>query len=288
MRQREKSWCELLNRLRFAELTPEDIDRLNCLVNRPIPKGTPWACRKLVNVRKHNQHVLREHEGPKHNIFAVDKPKGEMSDNKEVCSKLLAVAKQMTENSTCGLASTLVASLGLPYMVTNNVDKEDGLVNGAVGVLRELSYWNSEVAILWLFFDDKRIGGKSRNGSKNKFSRFVSEGLTPLYKVVRSFRVINNCAQLGHLVVERMQFPVVQASALTIHKYQGKTAHLGLATDFESHAAVESLHYTGLSRCPNELGNYIIGSLHAHQIRANEKAKREMIRLRNDGKMIFS
>ena len=123
MRQREKSWCELLNRLRFAELTPEDIERPNFLVNRDVPRGTPWACRKLANERKHNEQVMLEQEGPKHSIVSVDKTKGEMSENKAVCDKLLAVAKDMTENLTCGLSSTLIVSVGLPYMVTKNVDK---------------------------------------------------------------------------------------------------------------------------------------------------------------------
>ena len=231
---------------------------------------------------------MLEQEGPKHSVVSVDKTKGEMSENKAVCDKLLAVAKDMTENLKCGLSATLIVSVGLPYMVTKDVDKEDGLVNGAVGVLIDMSYLKSEIAVLWLSFDDKNIGVSARNGSKDNFRRFVSERLTPIFKIVRSFRVVNKCSQLGHLMVERLQFPLVQASALTIHKYQGKTSHQGLATDFESHAAVESMHYTGLSRCPNELGNYIVTSLHAHQNKANLKAKRDMVRLRKDANMIFA
>ena len=68
IRQREKSCDELLDRLRFAELTSEYIDLLNCLVYRPIPKDIPWACRKFVNVRKYNQHVQYQHECPNCNI----------------------------------------------------------------------------------------------------------------------------------------------------------------------------------------------------------------------------
>ena len=288
MRQKEKSWCELLNRLRFAELTLEDIRRLNCLVDKDIPKGTPWACRKLNNVRKHNHQVLLQHEGLKHSVVALDKAKGELSESKEICDTLLSVAKQMTENFTCGLAYCLVLSVGLPYMITNNVDKEDGLVNGAVGDLLDLSFMLSEVVVLWLYFSDKSVGCKARNRIKGKYTKQVSNGLTPIFKVVRSFRVKNNLGQLSNLIVERLQFPCVQASALSIHKYQGKTAHGGLAIDFESYSAVESLHYTGLSRCPSEQGNYIISDLYAHQIKANEKVKKEMVRLKNEACMIFT
>ena len=52
----------------------------------------------------------------------------------------------MTENFTCGLASCLV-SVHLNYIITNNVDKEDGLAKVAVGDLHDLRFVLSEIVV---------------------------------------------------------------------------------------------------------------------------------------------
>lgn len=44
----------------------------------------------------------------------------------------------MKHNETCGLMHTLKLKCGITYMLTNNVDTSDGLVNGACSVLKQV------------------------------------------------------------------------------------------------------------------------------------------------------
>ena len=58
VRQEERSWAELLNRVRVGQPTDEDIARINRLVGRPVPPLTHRACRKRYNVDVHNANML--------------------------------------------------------------------------------------------------------------------------------------------------------------------------------------------------------------------------------------
>ena len=65
-----------------------------------------------------------------------------------------------------------------PYMMTSNVDVDDGLVNGAIGTLQYIEYLAekdvseetdadgyekiTQTVRLWLKFDSKRVGTKAR------------------------------------------------------------------------------------------------------------------------------
>ena len=288
MRQKDDSWCRLLRRLRVGKLLAEDYIRLNKLVGKQIPPGTPHACRLSSKVRAHNEKILANHSGEKYLIPAIDTVKGEFARNDELSREAIEVAKTMHEDKTSGLASLLVASVGLPYIVTVNIDKEDGLVNGSLGQLMDISFENTAVKIIWIQFEDDKTGNEARQKMKNIFPTQTSLNWTPIVKIVRTFRVANRRKYSSNLTLERVQFPLLQASALSMHKFQGKNAFNGLASDFESRTAVPALHYMSLSRCPTEEGIYIIGHLFADQIKANEKAIAEMERLENEAPLQFS
>ena len=146
----------------------------------------------------------------------------------------------------------------------------------------DITYENTIASILWLQFSDEETGKEARDKVSEIFHEQISQSWTPIYKIVRTFKLPNSRTFLSNVSIERYQFPVIQASALSMHKYQGKTAFNGLVLDFESQQPVPALHYMSLSRCPREEDNYIVGSLYAHQIKANEKAIQEMERLAKD------
>ena len=80
---------------------------------------------------------------------------------------------------------------------------------------------------------------------------------------------------------------MILASATTIHKTQGKSFD-NLELDFQSTKPVPGLHYVGLTRCRTETGNCIVSSLHRNLISVNEKASREMCRMRSEAKFELS
>jgi hypothetical protein len=66
---------------------------------------------------------------------------------------------------TGGLPYCVRLVTGYPYMITTNIDVEDGLVNGAIGVLK---YTKSGQLIdntptsLWFHFENENMGAKQR------------------------------------------------------------------------------------------------------------------------------
>ena len=58
-----------------------------------------------------------------------------------------------------GLCSELLLKIGIKYMIVINIDVEDGLVNGACGIIKHITFSDKNVPlIIWLEFDNDKIG----------------------------------------------------------------------------------------------------------------------------------
>lgn len=71
-------------------------------------------------------------------------------------------------------------------MVTSNIDVQDGLVNGACGVLDYISFEESsnKPILAWMNFHDKHIGNKARAPFISYIKENqLNEGITPLKKI---------------------------------------------------------------------------------------------------------
>ena len=288
MRQSDASWYNLLNRLRFGELSEIDFARLNTLLNADVGAGSLRACYLRKNVDAHKKRCLSSFAGEKVVSKARDRVKVEYGTNIAVSEVVLRVASTMDDTQTGGLFSEIVMALGLPYMITTNVDKLDGLVNGAIGVLTDMTRNSDDyISILWLKFPDEHVGSKVRASLAGKYGPQCRQLLTPIQRIVRRFGLKtrhlkgSTLSQSSNFVVERSQFPLVLASATTIHKTQGKSFD-SLELDFQSTRPVAGLHYVGLTRCRTESGNSIVSSVHRNLIAVNEKARSEMYRMRSD------
>ncbi|KAH6940950.1 hypothetical protein HPB50_010646 [Hyalomma asiaticum] len=106
-------------------------------------------------------------------------------------------------------------------MLLKNIDVTDGLVNGMVGTLMEVE----------LNVDDtpKRVWLRcpSGEGTLTKAKVSYRSGVrrytqwVPIEPITMSFAMKGKA--LRHVSVRRTQFPLVPASAMTIHKSQGGT-----------------------------------------------------------------
>ena len=79
--------------------------------------------------------------------------------------------RNLRATETRGLPKKLVLKLTARYMVTNNVDTEDGLVNGADGILHRIDRAPNNPAtpiIAWIDF-----GHNTNIGRKVSFPMFV-------------------------------------------------------------------------------------------------------------------
>ncbi|XP_062564543.1 uncharacterized protein LOC134227211 isoform X2 [Armigeres subalbatus] len=177
-------------------------------------------------------------------------------DNSQLASARTKVHK-MSVVETGGLPYLLRLVLGTPYMLTTNVDVEDGIVNGAIGELMHVEYneGNSQqqaITRLWMAFENESIGKMLRVKARPLvYSRpgVLQTGWTPIVK--RSANVTLN----GDVKCKRVQFPVVSACALTVHKSQGGTFS-EVVYNYDK-GQEQQLVYVGLSRVTSIDGLYL-------------------------------
>ena len=145
-------------------------------------------------------------------------------------------------------------------MVIANLNIEDGIINGLVGVLKNISYSKNtqDPEILWFEFEDKHCGRALRAQYRYRMIRDeIDENLVPIEK---------NTVQitLNEFSFSRRQFPVIPAYAMTIHKSQGSTFEKVCVDmtgcDTFSSATLWRFFYVAFSRVRKLENLYIIGS----------------------------
>lgn len=187
---------------------------------------------------------------------------------------------KMSYNETGGLSYYLKLLLGKPYMITTNVNVVDGLANGAMGYLRFIEYQpDNTIHRLWLEFTDPRIGRALRLNYKVHIQENVElkNSWTPVIK--RSATITSRNKQLK---VKRIQFPLIESAAVTIHKSQGATYNKIVYMYHRSHE--HQLVYVALSRVTDLSGLYLTNMendfkfYHSNRSK-NSDLRREMSRL---------
>ncbi|GBO09987.1 hypothetical protein AVEN_214253-1, partial [Araneus ventricosus] len=134
---------------------------------------------------------------------------------------------------TASLAYSIKLKCGIPYMVTVNMDVENGLVNVAIGNLRhielniDLEEEESEsnktkLVRLWIDFSSKDVGKLARVKSRphviSKFHYINGSWMwTPVHPRTATIN-ISAAAKCKH-----KQFPKFLSGAITVHKSHGGT-----------------------------------------------------------------
>jgi exonuclease III/nucleoside-triphosphatase THEP1 len=164
---------------------------------------------------------------------------------------------------TGGLQYNLYLKKDCRYFITINQDVSDGIVNGAVGILKKIVLHKNaakdktKVKRVWLQFESKDIGKKCR---QNNIDLCASDDVdaslhwTPI-NCMRQRVKTNNIG--GGYAIERIQLPIEEAEAFTIHKSQGKT-YEKVAVNV-SLSLTKSLLYVALSRVTSLEGLYLFG-----------------------------
>ena len=115
---------------------------------------------------------------------------------------------------------SLDAAVNAVYIVSCNLSTVDGLINGAVCIIKRIDYRNSKngniPSTLWVQFEDENVGQLQCQEYKHYYSNGINNTWTPIFTQYRETTVCN-CRAV------RAQFPLISAAAVTIHKCQGST-----------------------------------------------------------------
>ena len=176
--------------------------------------------------------------------------------------------------------------------MTLNNDIQDGLVNGATGLLKKIVYGTKSCSlervpcILWMEFDDPTVGKDKRAKSQHRYLRdsTIQRNWTPIGLETQRFQ---RGKGVSSYKIVRKQFSFIVAEALTIHKSQGDTYDC-VALHIELRMARNAL-YTALSRAKSASGLFVVGNLKlTNKLSEKDPVHLELKRLREHCAIIWS
>ena len=265
MRQREdKEFAEMLNRIRTASHTEEDLKLLRgCTYEdeSTIPADTLHVFPTNAEVDEFNDKMLEELPGPLVTLTAIGKKPAAL---KNYC---------LSDNPTYtgGLPTTIKLKKGARIMLIRNIDVTDGLANGSTGKVIDFKYSeHGTVLAVFVKFDNKRVGRNARLQSPFDLSGFGPD-VVPITPVEVQFSPNDN-----NLTVTRKQFPLKLCWASTFHKVQGSTVNR-IAISLEKGLRAGQA-YVALSRSKTLDGIYV-KKFSEKQIKADDDVVLEMKRL---------
>ena len=262
MRQKEdKAFAIALSNLAKGMMTLEDINlfksRTVSTEKLDVVEDAIRVFRSNAEVDAYNTKVLSSlnTEGATANAYDFCVGDGLAS----VREKVLSNIKNLKTTETYGLPLQIDLKVGAKYMMTVNIDIEDGLVNGACGKLIMIDYGklqktNETVPCrLWIKFNEEKTGRKARANFHNVMrNRNIDLSLTPIEPVTRQINTKST-----NFKVERKQFPVVPSEAMTIYKSQGGT-YEKVVVNLKK-GMTRSEIYVACSRATKASGLYLIG-----------------------------
>jgi len=227
MRQKDDAaFVDALNNLVVGKMTEDDIKLLKSreCEEENVPEDAIRLYHFNSSVDKYNEKRIKEMPGTLYKHKSYDSIVGKIS---EKCKKqkLRALQNSTKKQETNGLPTILHLKIGIKYMVTVNIDIEDGLVNGVTGLLKHILFDDSkEPKVLYLEFESARIGQKAIRENKNDLNHNAFDKICDKWVPLREITLeISNANKSAYFQTYRRQFPISPAEAITIHKSQGST-----------------------------------------------------------------
>ena len=255
--QNDEIFINTLNNLAKGNMTDYDLELINSRITneKDIPKEAIRLFGENKYVDEYNINKINSHPGLLYISKCIDTIIDKISEKRK---NYILKSFQTKKRQECGgLSYELFLKIGIKYMITTNIDVEDGLVNGACGTLEYITFNENETPnIVWLNFNNNNKIGKK---IKTKYNQLmiqlkISTNLVPIIKI----DVIINTKDNHQLI--RKQIPLIPAEALTVHKSQGQT-YDKLCVDLTKFSKFKSrsLFYVAFSRVRQLSDLYIIG-----------------------------
>lgn len=284
MRQKESAeFAEILNRIRMGLQTQDDLDKLSKLAVQQPHALTPQLCSTHVLCDAANQEAYERAKTHNPDIIETTIAAENTSSSAMTHANRIIAEQEAAQTQELGkLRQRLLLYVGQTVELTVNIDNEDGLTNGASGVIDHITWLpgtsqESRPHIIWMSFHEPERGVKQRqkfHTLKSKLSSSIPEVSVPIFVV--SKQDTSSCVG-----ITRTQFPLSPAHARTIHHVQGVTIH-GLGYINWGKWKPGGLLYVALSRFTEMNHISLVCPLTHADVTVDKQALQEVTRLRQD------
>ena len=266
MRQKDdKNYAELLNRMREGNQTEADIEMLRTiLINPGECVNIPHLCCLNSSVDQHNRSLYDAAvaNGADHAIVPAQHI---ALDTGPLAEKNLQqfLQSKMIEQSCAGLPRIVPIAVGQEYEISVNLSVDDGLMNGSPCVVVKLDYVREESRakcipdIVWVDFNDPRIGQKQKVDYRGYYEPEIDPTWVPIFAVRREFNFY-------HFRLARTQILLRQSVAKTNHKSQGESKAAAVIDHTYKGSSQPHSHYVAFSRVTKLEGLHIL-NMHRKQ-----------------------
>ncbi len=244
----DKAWCKMLDKIRIGSaLTSAELQKLNRKVSCTEDLADVETDMRLYPTRR---QVQQHNEAEQEKLLASD----DINDFEEVvCAEDIYSINDSASGCTVephdvpqddsdagGLQKELRLAVNSHIMCIKNLG--DGIVNGSMGKVHsfELSE-TAEVTAVFVLFEDRSSGSLFQDPNRDNAVR--------IEKYCQDFRYMGRS-------INRVQFPLIPAWAVTIHKAQGmslNSAVVSIGSKIFQHGQI----YVALSRVRKLDGLYI-------------------------------
>ena len=271
----DKPYADMLNRIRTAEHTPEDLLPLYERIRQPghpdLETSDLWISGKKAPVQVRNKKALEQLPGQ----AVVLKATHACPTEKVFKPRISEVDGTVADT---GFPNELSLKVGAKVMIMHNIDVADGLVNGQLGDLVDYVWTKAgKVDKLVIKLKDPNAGTEHRA----KFQMLDQQypGCVFIGRCNHQYHLSKKSGEVG-TAASVIMFPVVVAFCITCHKIQGQSIihPATVAMDLDS-CWGGGMAYVMLSRIQRISQLYINGNFDAKKIRANDRAVMAMANL---------
>lgn len=241
VRVTDPGWLELLQAIRYGNVTAKHVDILNSLVlTNPACPNTDFSCapwteaslvtpRHAVRIPWNNVAVESHCKRNRLQMFvcpADDTIRGRRLGLEERLSVALKRSGTRAGESK-SLPDDVTLSVGMKVMVTLNVDVDADITNGARGVIEDIVLDPREPAcendtVIRLTYPPCYLLVKLSR-TRLKALHDLPEGVIPIQPATKSFTISTRTSGPEKKTVKRRQFPITGAYAFTDYRAQGQT-----------------------------------------------------------------
>jgi hypothetical protein len=239
IRVKDKTWMEMLRRLRVGNCTDEDVQEVRKLVltnkDCKIPEFSikPWSDAILITPRhsvreRWNEAALAKHcEETGNRRYIVNAEDRQTKTEEEILLNIRVKIAGMEDHGSGKLSDRMEIAVGMKTMITQNISTEAGIANGTRGIItniildpRELMTLPDDEGAIHLKYPPAMVLFKPDHGTTARFQG-IDPGVVPITPSTMTFTIaLDNKKKFS---VKRRQLPITAGYAFTDYKSQGQT-----------------------------------------------------------------